>query len=46
MPAARNTFSKVADIKLPDSPPPEKVNMAEVDEPQFPGAKPGMTKFE
>jgi len=41
-----NKFSKLADMKIPDSPPPEKVNLAEEDEPSMPGAKPGMTKFE
>jgi hypothetical protein len=35
--AAKNTFSKVADLKIPDSPPPEKN-----DEPE----EPGMNKFE
>ena len=29
---------KVADMKIPDSPPPEKANMNDEDEPQFPGA--------
>jgi hypothetical protein len=36
--AAKNTFSKVADIKIPDSPPPEKVE----EEPE----EGGMNKFE
>jgi hypothetical protein len=36
-------FSKVADLKIPDSPPPEKEAMDDI-----PGveAKPGMGKFE
>jgi hypothetical protein len=42
-PASRNMFSKVADMKIPDSPPPEK---NEESEPSIPGAKPGMSKFE
>jgi len=39
----RNAFSKVADLKIPDSPPPEKV---EVEEENLPESKPGMGKFE
>jgi len=35
-------FSKVADMKIPDSPPPEKAES----ENQLPGAEPGMGKFE
>jgi hypothetical protein len=37
IPASRNTFSKVSDLKFPDSPPPEKKE--EDDEP-------GMNKFD
>jgi hypothetical protein len=33
------TFSKVSNLKVPDSPPPEQ-------EDPIPGAQPGMTKFE
>lgn len=39
--AARNTFSKVADLKIPDSPPPEKQEEEEETD-----AKGGMSKFE
>ena len=39
----KNLFSKVADMKIPDSPPPEK----EDDEGIVPAdSKPGMTKFD
>jgi hypothetical protein len=38
--AAKNTFSKVADLKIPDSPPPEKQESDTED------AKGGMGKFE
>ena len=38
--AAKNTFSKVADLKIPDSPPPEKQESDNED------PKAGMGKFE
>lgn len=38
IPASRNTFSKVGDLKIPDSPPPEKKEDPEEE-------KGGMSKF-
>jgi hypothetical protein len=39
---ALNTFSKVADLKVPDSPPPEKKELSDEED----KARGGMSKFE